>query len=63
MAEMGPPSQTAALVANIVQAGVFSTVGPFVCVYGPSILRVVIALRSLFAMNYVSSHGRNPGLS
>jgi len=50
----GPPDQTAALIANIIQASIFVSVGPFVAIYGPAIFRVTTLLRSLFAMNYLS---------
>ena len=51
---MKVPDQTASLIANIVQAGVFLVLGPFVCVYGPSIIHLVTLIRSLFAMNYLA---------
>ena len=38
-------SQTAAFVASITQAGVFVSFGPFICIYGPSIFRLVAFLR------------------
>ena len=51
---METPSQTATLVANIVQAVVFVALGPFVTVYGPSLIHLVTLIRSLFAMNYLA---------
>ena len=48
------PDQTAALLANVVQAGVFVFLGPFICTFGPAIIHISMLIRSLFAMNYLS---------
>ena len=50
-------SQSAALVASIVQGGVFLLMGPFVCIFGPAIIHIVTLIRSLFAMNYLAIIG------
>jgi len=47
------PDQSVALIVNIIQAGIFVTLGPFVCVLGPTIIHIVTFIRSLFAMNYM----------
>uniref|UniRef100_A0A7S2BBN9 Uncharacterized protein n=1 Tax=Haptolina brevifila TaxID=156173 RepID=A0A7S2BBN9_9EUKA len=48
------PDNTASLVASTLQAAVFLFLGPFVCIYGPSIIHIVTLIRSLFAMNYLA---------
>ena len=51
------PNQTASLVSSLVQAGVFLFLGPAVCAYGPAFFRIVVVIRSLFAVNYLTFFG------